>query len=66
MAITITTGNFKGGVGKTTNAVMISYILSKHNKKTLLVDLDPQANATDLLLPLWKPFMILNQTLKRH
>lgn len=49
MAITITTGNFKGGVGKTTNAVMISYILSKHNKKTLLVDLDPQANATDLL-----------------
>lgn len=35
MAITITTGNFKGGVGKTTNAVMISYILSKHNKKNI-------------------------------
>lgn len=46
----ITTGNFKGGVGKTTNAVMFAYTLSKQNKKCLLIDLDPQANATDLLL----------------
>lgn len=46
----ITTGNFKGGVGKTTNAVMLSYTFSKLGKKSLLVDLDPQANATDLLL----------------
>lgn len=46
----ITTGNFKGGVGKTTNAVMISYTLAKQDKKVLLVDLDPQANATALLL----------------
>lgn len=45
----ITTGNFKGGVGKTTNAVMISYELSMLGFKTLLVDLDPQANATDML-----------------
>lgn len=46
----ITTGNFKGGVGKTTNAVMLAYTLSKQDNKCLLVDLDPQANATDLLL----------------
>ena len=46
----ITTGNFKGGVGKTTNAVMIAYTLSKQEQKCLLIDLDPQANATDLLL----------------
>ncbi|MBS0943277.1 AAA family ATPase [Leuconostoc mesenteroides] len=50
MAYVITTGNFKGGVGKTTNSVMLSYTLSKMDKKILLIDLDPQANATDLLL----------------
>lgn len=49
MTQTIVTGNFKGGVGKTTNAVMIAYTLAQQGKKTLLVDLDPQANATDLL-----------------
>lgn len=46
----ITFGNFKGGVGKTTNAVQVAYELSKRNAKTLLVDLDPQANATNILL----------------
>lgn len=50
MTKVITTGNFKGGVGKTTNAVMFSYTLSKMGKRVLIVDLDPQANATDLLL----------------
>lgn len=50
MTYVITTGNFKGGVGKTTNSVMLSYALSKMDKKVLLIDLDPQANATDLLL----------------
>ncbi|NLS38293.1 AAA family ATPase, partial [Fructobacillus tropaeoli] len=33
MAKVITTGNFKGGVGKTTNSVLLSYTLSKLNKK---------------------------------
>lgn len=46
----ITTGNFKGGVGKTTNAVMFAYTLAKLEKRSLVVDLDPQANATDLIL----------------
>src|SRR3712207_8228860 len=46
----VTVGNFKGGTGKTTNACMISYSLSKMGYKTLLLDLDPQANATTLLL----------------
>lgn len=38
--------NQKGGVGKTTSAVSISAILGKKHHRTLLIDLDPQANAT--------------------
>lgn len=49
MAKIISFGNFKGGTGKTTNSTMIAYELAKMGNKVLLADLDPQANATDLL-----------------
>lgn len=39
----------KGGVGKTTNSVMTAYQLARQGYKTLVCDLDPQANATQLL-----------------
>lgn len=42
-------GNMKGGVGKTTSSVMTAYQLAKLGYKTLVCDLDPQANATQLL-----------------
>jgi len=49
MAKIITTGNLKGGVGKTTNAVLLSYTLARLGKKTCLIDIDMQADATDLV-----------------
>jgi chromosome partitioning protein len=49
MGIVYTMANQKGGVGKTTTAINVGSYLAEAGKRVLLVDIDPQANATSSL-----------------
>lgn len=46
---TVAVANMKGGVGKSTLAVHLAWFLAEHGYRTLLIDLDPQANSSTTL-----------------
>ena len=58
--------NMKGGVAKTTTTVGVATMLSgKFNKRVLVIDLDPQTNATVMLIgeEAWEQLSLTNRTL---
>ena len=50
----ISCANEKGGTGKTSTTALISWELSNMGYKVLMVDCDPQANLTDIMITVVK------------
>lgn len=65
MAITITFGNQKGGVGKSTTSATTSFLLSEFGYKVLAVDMDSQANMVQMIANTDNLLQYENRTIKQ-
>ena len=61
---TVSIANFKGGTGKSTTAVTMAAELTARGRRVLLIDADPQHNATDFCLGGEDPSPTLTQVLR--
>jgi len=62
MSKVIAFANQKGGTGKTTSVLTIASLLSKQQRTVLVIDMDPQASATSMLLALEENTLLDDQT----
>lgn len=65
MSKTIALLNMKGGVGKTTSSINIATGLANKGNKVLLIDFDPQANSTDILLDIKQEEIFINDEVSK-
>ncbi|WP_159649720.1 ParA family protein [Erysipelothrix aquatica] len=65
MSKTIALLNMKGGVGKTTSSINIATGLANKGNKVLLIDFDPQANSTDILLDIQQEEIFINDEVSK-